>query len=333
MPIETDWQRVWVGSTGPFPFDQKREIMDYGGNLAAGVTERALTTTGQLRVEEEPDEQYEVTRLEEIAKRLMEPVEVSTLEDPSTELNALDPHPVSEGYDDGDGVLLLAYEVNDIGNISGFTLYGYDSNDGGSAENVPWTVDADTAPGIWVALAGKYQYNDHVIFGHLKVRSETNIANLRGLDIYQWAQNVYVKQRTTDKDIVFHVADGGVDREVARFDGDERAFRVATGAELNLQQCTAERLCYTNTDKNVRSTDLDDWVDGTAPITITDDGDGTITISCSYAGGGSDTDFTVVTAIQAGGAGAVGFQYKTRDLTLDDGRITTVGAESGWNDV
>ena len=49
--------------------------------------------------------------------------------------------------------------------------------------------------------------------------------------------------------------------------------------------------------------------------------------------GGSDTDFTVITAIQAGGAGAVGFQYKTRALTLTSGIIEVVGAESGWNDV
>lgn len=52
-----------------------------------------------------------------------------------------------------------------------------------------------------------------------------------------------------------------------------------------------------------------------------------------YDPGGSDTDITVVTAIQAGGAGGVGFQYKTRDLTIDAGIIKTVGAESAWVDV
>lgn len=52
-----------------------------------------------------------------------------------------------------------------------------------------------------------------------------------------------------------------------------------------------------------------------------------------YDPGGSDTDITVVTTIQAGGAGGVGFQYKTRDLTIDAGIIKTVGAESAWVDV
>jgi len=76
--------------------------------------------------------------------------------------------------------------------------------------------------------------------------------------------------------------------------------------------------------------DLTDYIDGTVnEIAVNDDGDGTVTIE----GAGSDTDFTVVVAIQAGGAGGVGFQYKTRALTLNGGIITTVGAESGWNDI
>lgn len=42
---------------------------------------------------------------------------------------------------------------------------------------------------------------------------------------------------------------------------------------------------------------------------------------------------TVVTALQAGGVGPVGFQYKNRVLTFTSGILTTIGAESGWNDV
>lgn len=46
----------------------------------------------------------------------------------------------------------------------------------------------------------------------------------------------------------------------------------------------------------------------------------------------SDT-VTVVSAIQAGGAGALGFQYKTRALTISNGVTTTIGTESAWNDL
>jgi hypothetical protein len=76
--------------------------------------------------------------------------------------------------------------------------------------------------------------------------------------------------------------------------------------------------------------DINSYIDGTpGEVEVDDDGDGTVTVR----GDGDDTDFTVITAIQAGGAGAIGFQYKTRALTLNGGIITTVGAESGWNDV
>ena len=53
----------------------------------------------------------------------------------------------------------------------------------------------------------------------------------------------------------------------------------------------------------------------------------------AYVPGGSDTDITVITSIQAGGAGAIGFQYKTRFLTIDAGIMKTVGTESAWVDV
>ncbi len=45
---------------------------------------------------------------------------------------------------------------------------------------------------------------------------------------------------------------------------------------------------------------------------------------------GSDTDFTVITSLEAGGGGAIGIQYKTRALTLGNGLITAVGDESAW---
>ena len=48
---------------------------------------------------------------------------------------------------------------------------------------------------------------------------------------------------------------------------------------------------------------------------------------------GASGVITVVTAIQAGGAGGVGFQYKDRTITVVNGLVTAIGAESGWNDV
>ena len=50
-------------------------------------------------------------------------------------------------------------------------------------------------------------------------------------------------------------------------------------------------------------------------------------------GNNANTTITVVSAIQAGGAGGVGFQYKTKLLTVVDGSIKTVGDESSWNDI
>jgi hypothetical protein len=48
---------------------------------------------------------------------------------------------------------------------------------------------------------------------------------------------------------------------------------------------------------------------------------------------GDSGTVTVLTQIQAGGAGPKGFQYKNRDLTVATGLITSIGVESGWNDV
>ena len=49
--------------------------------------------------------------------------------------------------------------------------------------------------------------------------------------------------------------------------------------------------------------------------------------------GGASGAVTVVTQIQVGGGGGIGFQYKNRVLTYTNGVITTIGAESGWNDI
>jgi hypothetical protein len=53
----------------------------------------------------------------------------------------------------------------------------------------------------------------------------------------------------------------------------------------------------------------------------------------SIDGLSGDNTQTIITAIQAGGVGGVGFQYKSRTLSIKDGWITDLGTESGWTDV
>lgn len=78
--------------------------------------------------------------------------------------------------------------------------------------------------------------------------------------------------------------------------------------------------------------DLTDFIAGTADeVSVSDDGDGTVTIG--GAGENTNTVFSIVVAIQAGGAGGIGFQYKTRDVVLSNGIVKSVSAESAWNDV
>lgn len=122
---------------------------------------------------------------------------------------------------------------------------------------------------------------------------------------------------------------GTADEITVTNDGDGSVTLSLPNA-IKLDGATASRLLATDGSKKTASADLASWIAGTSnEVTVTDDGDGSVTIE----GAGDDTDFTVLSAIQAGGGGALGIQYKTRALTLNGGIITTVGAESGWNDI
>lgn len=48
---------------------------------------------------------------------------------------------------------------------------------------------------------------------------------------------------------------------------------------------------------------------------------------------GVSGSFTTISAIQAGGGGALGIQYKTQTITTTDGIVSAIGAESGWIDI
>ena len=48
---------------------------------------------------------------------------------------------------------------------------------------------------------------------------------------------------------------------------------------------------------------------------------------------GVTSTFTHISSLQAGGAGAIGFQVKTQTITITSGIITNIGAESAWTDI
>lgn len=80
------------------------------------------------------------------------------------------------------------------------------------------------------------------------------------------------------------------------------------------------------------SLDINDFLSGTAgEIEVVDDGDQTATLRGN--GENTETSFNIVVALQAGGAGGIGLQYKTRAVTLSRGIVTDVGSESSWNDL
>lgn len=97
-----------------------------------------------------------------------------------------------------------------------------------------------------------------------------------------------------------------------------------------IQALANSKILGTDGSGQVESKDASSFISGTAnEISVGDDGDGTVTIS----GAGDDTDFDVISSLQAGGGGAIGVQYKTRTLTMNGGIITTVGVESDWNNL
>ncbi len=134
-------KKYYIGSLGPFLFDDTANIDDPDGDFA-GETLRSLTTNGQLRIEQAPVDSKEILRLEDITSKIFSPIAVVDIDNP-TELGSL----VGEA-----GSLVIVYEVE--ANRNQVTLYSWDSANGAGASS-PYVV-SDGATGFWVAIAGKY---------------------------------------------------------------------------------------------------------------------------------------------------------------------------------
>ena len=134
-------KKVYFGSNGPYLYDSDDLIDDQDGDFD-GIYRHALTTDSQLIVTEAPSLDDHVARYSDIQGKILDPVAVTDIDDPSTELNALA---------GAAGVLLLAYEVG--ANADESTLYAWDAAVG-TGENVPYIVAGSS--GFWIAVAGKY---------------------------------------------------------------------------------------------------------------------------------------------------------------------------------
>lgn len=147
---------LWVGSIGPFHFDDVQLFAD--GSRHRLATSRA------------PTDDNDVVRFEDIDGTIGTPtqmVETGTPLDP-TELNALTGSSV--------GAFALVADPDATG-IDVMTLYGWDP-DPVVGENPPYLVDG-VGGGMWVAIAGRYintpiTFHDYLIMdGDVTINGET----------------------------------------------------------------------------------------------------------------------------------------------------------------
>ena len=137
-------KKVYIGSIGPFVYDDTVPVNDPDGDFA-GEDHKTITTDGQLCVEQGPVQDEEVVRLVDLEFRLLPPVSVVNIDNP-TELNTLAGHL---------GALVLAYQIIGATVLNESTLYAYDAS--GPGVNSPYIVDASgVGDERWIAIAGKY---------------------------------------------------------------------------------------------------------------------------------------------------------------------------------
>ena len=127
-------RRYWIGSTGPFLYEDTRR---YGFD---NELFRAFRTDGQMVVDAEPAVDHNVLRLSDI-DGVINIVAVDDIDDPSTELASYTALRT--------GALLVVYEAGSPTNE--YALYAYDS----TATANPPTVCAGSV-GYWVCIVGEH---------------------------------------------------------------------------------------------------------------------------------------------------------------------------------
>lgn len=149
-----------------------------------GDFDSAIETTATIK-SGTPVDPTDVTRLEDIEGRVLNPLVVTTLANP-TELNSVN------GVL---GALIMAYEQLGATVLNEYTLYAYDAS--GPAVDSPYVVDAGgTGDERWIAVGGLYSIymrdhatdtdahhsEDHTVDSH----TDTNLATISNNDLLRW---------------------------------------------------------------------------------------------------------------------------------------------------
>ena len=134
-------KKIYLGSVGPYLFEDDELIEDEEGDFS-GETRHAIVTNCQMIVTEAPSGDDELMRLGDSNERILAPLSVANIDDPSTELGAV----VGTV-----GVIILVYQID--GAMDERTLYEWETANT-SGVDIPYVVAGSA--GFWIATAGRY---------------------------------------------------------------------------------------------------------------------------------------------------------------------------------
>ena len=134
-------KKIYLGSVGPYLFEDDELVEDEDGEFS-GETRHAITTNRQMIITETPTGDDELMRLGDSNERLLAPLAVSNIADPSTELGAIS---------GSAGTMILVYQID--GGMDERTLYEWETANTSGAD-IPYVVVGST--GFWIATAGRY---------------------------------------------------------------------------------------------------------------------------------------------------------------------------------
>ena len=171
-------KKLYLGSVGPYLFEDDELIEDEDGDFS-GELRHAITTNRQMIVTETPTGDDELIRLGDSNKRILAPLSVTNIDDPSTELGAI----VGTA-----GALILVYQVDAATDEA--TLYEWEAANSGGAD-IPHVVAGSS--GFWIAVAGKYGSGDHNDLNNIQGGAANDYYHLLAAEyteLSEWLDNV-----------------------------------------------------------------------------------------------------------------------------------------------